>query len=182
MFLAWSQAIDCCQHTDWLLKQYNNSKLKWIEKFRSISIDSTDDLCSRYSLLSDSREKLSTLAHYWNESTQDERFNHFQSFLSIISGKGKLSDVNESISVDMMSAMPLHNYEDLTRERISVWCDYFSNLSKSDKTQVLINIWNILNSEEQHAVITDLRFFMSQEMKQKNSIEKNISLDSELID
>ena len=39
-----------------------------------------DDFVRRYQMLTDVRERLSTLAHFWNESQEEERLDHFKFF------------------------------------------------------------------------------------------------------
>lgn len=167
IYHCWLDAENICEATSWLQKQVTGSKLKWLTEFRQITVISEDDLLERYSLINEPREKLSTLAHFWNESNMEERFDHLQYFFSVIGGPGELSVENRCISVDMMLPMPLHNYEDLPRSSISAWCDYFGCLSSSSKTSILGRIWTKLNSEQQHAVIVDLKVFVTEEMQKK---------------
>jgi len=166
-YFTWEDAVSFCETTPWLSKQVKDVREKWTRSFRSVVVESEDDFISRYKLLADVREKLSTLAHFWNECSKDERLCQLQYFISLIGGQGELSEQNQSITVDMMLPMPLHNYPDLPRERISQWCDYFKSLSVEEKLSLMTKIWGTLSSEEQHAVITDLRVFTSKEMQEK---------------
>jgi hypothetical protein len=82
----------------------------------------------------------------------------------MISGAGKMPEMH--ITSDMMIEMPLHNYHDLPRNLIEAWCVYFESCDGQEKTQILKNIWDILTSLEQTAVIADLRLFLGLQMQQ----------------
>eukprot|EP01038_Epipyxis_sp_PR26KG_P012718 gene12718-17056_t len=172
-FEVWTIAAENCEYNSQFLKQYQLAKQKWKKIFLlpSNPIVSQSDLVSRFSLLKDKREKLSTMAHFWNDSNNLERFQYFELLISIIGGTGELSDSNRQIDSDMMMAMPLHNYEDLPRSRVSVWCDYFETLSSQEKAETFGSIWKHLSSEEQNDVIVDLRLFISQQIHPSPSIE-----------
>lgn len=161
-FLTWSEAMNACENTPWLKKQYDRSKLLWMNQFRVISIESSSDLLERYCLLTDSREKLSTLAHFWNISTPEERMNHFLFFIKIIGGQTPIPEESLNLSMEMMQPMPMHNYHDLPLERIQSWCNFFHSLDSNSKTHLLERFWNALTSKEQNDVILDLQVFMSQ--------------------
>ena len=65
----------------------------------------------------------------------------------------------------MMVAMPLQNYEDKQRSAIELWCQFFESLDPESKTLLLVRIWSVLGDAEQHAVIVDLRLFVSMAMQ-----------------
>lgn len=87
-YLVWKNAKVNCEETPWLLKQFKTAEATWLTLIRSEPLQSEDDFIERFNLLKDSRERLSTLAHFWNESNFDERLHHFQFLLSIIGGEG----------------------------------------------------------------------------------------------
>lgn len=150
-------------------KQLAQLKKKWTLIFYldKHPIESDVDLLSRYSCLFDKRERLSTLAHFWNDSTPDERFSYFQLLIRIIGGETGLSDATlEHVTAEVMIPMPLHNYPDLPRERIQLWCDYFRDLDVERKRLIFEAIWNkILLSEEKNDVILDLKLLFSQSIQ-----------------
>jgi tetratricopeptide (TPR) repeat protein len=166
---TWIEASQNCEHSSWLSKQLKEAQARWKPLIYTTIIDSDDDFIMRYSILDDPRERLSMLAHFWNECTPDERLKLFFYFISLIGGQGELSDANKSISVEMMLPMPLHNYEDLPRERILLWCEYYQQKSSDDKLQFMRKIWESLSSIEQDAVVNDLKLFISSEMQAKLS-------------
>jgi hypothetical protein len=129
---------------------------------KTTQIDSIDDMMNRYALLKDSREKLSTLAHFWNISSQEERLAHFRFFLNMISGGGGLPAQAAAVTVDMMMPMPMHNYEDLPRANIEPWCAFFECCDPAEKTLILEQIWNKLSGKEQNDVVMDMRLFIGQ--------------------
>lgn len=62
------EAADECDadSSPWLAKQLHQAKISWVGAFRNIAIADEDDFIERYGILTDSREKLSTMAHFWN--------------------------------------------------------------------------------------------------------------------
>jgi hypothetical protein len=44
--------------------------VQWLRRYKQATVTSSSDLLARYSLLTDSREKLSTMAHFWNASSK----------------------------------------------------------------------------------------------------------------
>ena len=67
----------------------------------------------------------------------EERFAHYKQLLAEIGGEGTMSEATREVSKEMMVPMPLHNYEDLTRELVLPWCLWFQSLSPSDKTETI---------------------------------------------
>ena len=168
--------VTCAEHCDpgtspWLSEMVVKARDNWIRIFRQIPIVDENDFMERYELLEDSRDKLSTLAHFWNASTFSERYNHFRFFLTVIGGESDMSQQNQGITEDMMMAMPLHNYTDKLREGIELWCQFFESLDPQSKTVLLVRIWGVLTSTEQHAVIVDLRLFVSMGAAQAQNAE-----------
>jgi hypothetical protein len=161
-FSTWNDALKNVPKNATLDKQFQQAKAKWIKFIRTEPIISEDDFISRYKLLIDPREKLSTLAHFWNCSNQQERYSHFTRFLSMIGGEGELSEETKAIEVEMMMAMPMNNYEDLSIDKIQLWVDFFNALDSSGKTGLLEKVWNLLTSQEQTAVVLDLKQFVAQ--------------------
>ena len=68
VFETWIAAAKECdvESSPWLAKQLNNAKKNWAKVFRDITISDEHDFIARYDILTDSREKLSTMAHFWN--------------------------------------------------------------------------------------------------------------------
>jgi tetratricopeptide (TPR) repeat protein len=155
---TWLVAKSHCEKTAQLDAHVLNSKQQWIAAMRTATVESAEDLAGRYRLLPESRERLSILAHFWNESTKSERANHFACFLRLIGGPTAAIE-EPSIDPEGMIDMPMHNYADLPVSRIPSWISFFRGLSSENKTDLLARIWGILNSQEQNAVILDLRSF-----------------------
>lgn len=161
-FLAWHAAARHCERNAWLVKQLKQATLSWIKVFRTEPVENEDDfILTRFSLLPDSRHRLSTMAHFWNESTNEERFHHFLFLLTVIGGEGELSEKNRSLTAEMMMPMPLHNYPDLPKENIQSWCDFFASLSVEGKTSIFKRIWDKLDAGERDAVVFDLKVFIA---------------------
>ena len=157
---TWSLAVKNCESTEWLKKQFQAITVTWGKHFKSVPVKSANDLLSRYKLLKDSRERLSTMAHFWNLSSQEERLSHFQFFLSMIGGVGRAADANSNIDPAMLLALPMDNYIDLPQSHIQSWCDYFQQLPAEEKTIILKGMWDTLSTTEQNTVVTDLKSFI----------------------
>lgn len=166
-YSVWLEASRQCPNTPFLRKNLMATKEKWKKVFRDVPVSSSSDLMERYSLLTDSRARLSTMAHFWNASSKAERFQHFQQFMAIISGAGKAPELK--VTEDMMVDMPLHNYHDLPRSQIEPWCEYFESCEPNEKTHIFKEIWDKINSVEQTAVISDLKLFLGAQMQQQQS-------------
>lgn len=164
-FETWSDALKACEVNSWLLNQVKSAKSTWLKAFKTQTIISKEDIISRYKLFKDSRERLSTLAHFWNISSAEERLKHLHFFLSMIGGEGKTSVFNTELTADLLTAMPMDNYQDLPKENIKAFCEYFEAQSSEDKTSILKSFWDILTSTEQNTVVTDLKVFVSQSVE-----------------
>lgn len=160
-FETWSDAIKNCEVNAWLLNQMKTVKSLWLKNFKTQSVVSKEDLLSRYKLFKDSRERLSTLAHFWNISSSDERLKHFRFFISMIGGDSAASNSIEDVTAEVLPAMPMDNYRDLPRSNIEAFCAYFENQTSDDKTIILKSLWDILTNAEQTTVVTDLRLFVA---------------------
>lgn len=159
-YYTWIDANEHCERHETLTKQLKKTKTAWLKVFRSPTypVTSKDDLVRRIFLFTDKRERLSTLAHFWNDSSLSERFSYFQLLLRIIGGEGDLSEaVAERITPEVMVEMPMGNYVDMPRERLADWCDFFLTSSSEDKAKIFETIWRCLSSEEQHDIIRDMR-------------------------
>lgn len=168
-FETWNAAIEFCNKDTWLLTQYKAAFQKWTSIFReaSQSIESPEDLKNRFNLLPNKRERLSTLAHFWNDSLPKEREGFFHTLIDLIKGLGDLSELTKSMTEDNMVAMPLHNYEDLPRARIAPWVDYFRDLPFEGKAALFQGLWASLSSEEQSDVILDLQLLLNPESQRQ---------------
>jgi hypothetical protein len=67
---VWEAAALNCESSPLLQKQFLAAKVRWLKDFKSVPVNSSQDLLARYALLVDSRQKLSTMAHFWNASSK----------------------------------------------------------------------------------------------------------------
>jgi hypothetical protein len=165
-YYCWLAAEKFCDPRQEILsKQIRKTKAAWVKVFRQPTFPITDveDLTQRLLLFTDKRERLSTLAHFWNSSSLHERFTYFQVLLGLIGGSGDLSESNqEHITPEVMVEMPMANYVDMPRSRLADWFDFFDTLSSDARTEVFKRVWMHLSSEEQNDVIRDLRYLFGQ--------------------
>jgi tetratricopeptide (TPR) repeat protein len=62
-YSVWHQAMKYCDPTPLLHKHYEAAKKSWLPYYKTEAVEDTEDFLERISLLKDSREKLSTMAH-----------------------------------------------------------------------------------------------------------------------
>jgi hypothetical protein len=148
-----------CEKAALLEAQLTAAKKKWVAAMRTTPVKSIEDASGRFGLLTDSREKLSTIAHFWNESTKAERREHLIRFLTIVGGASGAMVDTSIIREENMIAMPMENYADLPSSRISNWLEFFIGQSSEEKTELLASYWSLLSSPEQNAVVMDLKTF-----------------------
>ena len=72
---VWEAADRHCSHaasssSALLKKQLLVAKARWLQHFKQAPVSSSSDLLARYSLLQHPRERLSTMAHFWNASNK----------------------------------------------------------------------------------------------------------------
>jgi hypothetical protein len=158
---CWVLASKNCEGTSWLKTQVLEGKVKWIGLMRATRVQDTADFIERYKLLTNSREKLSTLAHFWNESSKVERLKVMQRFAAMISGPSGPSESMLSALASMdLEPLPMENYLDLPIAKISAWHSYYLEQEVDGKLTICEQMWNALTTVEQDAVIKDLRFFI----------------------
>ncbi len=158
---CWKLASKNCDGTAWLKTQAIEGKMKWIDQMRLTKVTDSSDLIERYKLLTDSRERLSTLAHFWNESTKEERLKVIQRFAAIISGpSGPSESMMAALASIDLDPLPMDNYPDLPIEKIAAWHRFYIEQEIDCKVEICENIWGALASAEQDAVIKDLKFFI----------------------
>lgn len=163
-YYTWQEASKLCEPNETITKQLKKSKAIWLKCFRSPSqlISSSNDLAQRILLFTDKRERLSTLAYFWNDSDQDERFSYFQLLLSIIGGESELSEQNmEMLTPEVMVAMPMENYIDLPRERLQNWFEFFIYMTSQQKRDLFRTVWENLSTEEQNDIVKDMKVLFS---------------------
>ncbi len=159
---TWLQAFDICDRSPWLVSKVREAKEKWLTQFKIYPVQSNSDMIERFNIIKDPRLKLSTLAHFWNLSSPDERLSIFKVFISIISGQGELSEQTERLfDIEKMKDLPMVNYLDLPSTDVQSWCDYYARLDSENKTGLLKNIWGMLSTKEQTLVVSDLKELIS---------------------
>ena len=191
VFNSWIDASTHCEESNrpFISTQLKTAQTLWVKAFLSASypIDSIDDLCDRFTLLPNKRERLSLIVYFWNDAHPKERVEYFKLLLSIIGGQGGNSASADAVirEQELMRELPTANYPDLPRSRshlnnsnedrdnipsmnifhirVSTWCDYFAQLSADDRLTCLRKLWlERLSSEEQNDIVTDLRLFFTQ--------------------
>lgn len=172
---TWVEAGKHCQGDKMLVKMVAQARLQWTKIFRNTAVApllGDDDLVARFCLLTDKRERLSTLAHLWNDSTREDRHKYFQVFLSLISGDGKVNPAAEVFTVDFMVDMPMDNYLDLPRHQVAGWCDYVQAVTSERRLALFQQMWYKLSSEEHNDVIQDFKMLMSEGLAERDEAEK----------
>ena len=120
---TWTDARKHCDKSSqaFISVQFKPTLTQWVKVFLSADypIDSTEDLCDRFALLPNKRERLSLIVHFWNDSHPKERVEFFKLLLSIIGGQGGNSASVEALVREQgrMREFPTTNYPDLPRSR-----------------------------------------------------------------
>lgn len=159
-FSTWMTCAQACDMTQWLKQQLNAAVTRWHGVYKTSTVDDSMDFLERYSVLPTSREKLSTLAHFWNESSKAERLQHFHYFLQLVGNTSEISEVYRNMMPEQMPDMPMHNYADLPIDGIPSWRTFFHTLDSDAKTALLKMMYEVLNNQEQGLVIQDLSVFI----------------------
>ncbi len=72
-FQTWQQAKLSCKNDSWLISHCVAAEAKWKRSFLTEPIADESDLIDRFRIIVDKRERLSTMAHFWNDSNKEER-------------------------------------------------------------------------------------------------------------
>ena len=105
--------------------------------------------------------------------------------MRIIKGAGELPEHIQSVTPLMMHPMPLHNYDDLPASLIAPWCLWFQNQSSDAKTSCFERIWLALSTEDQTAVIKDLKIFVTNGIRLRDmneASEEDTKTDTDISD
>jgi tetratricopeptide (TPR) repeat protein len=88
-FDAWSDAAMNCDvnSSPWLSEKIVHARDKWVKAMKTVPVVDENDFFDRYALLTDVRDRLSTLAHLWNGAYSNRRclLNMFFFFLNVFS-------------------------------------------------------------------------------------------------
>lgn len=130
-YLTWLDASTNCEPSAYIKTQLKNSKSQWIKSYlnESYPIKSISDLCDRFKLLPNKRERLSLIVHFWNDSTPNERMEYFRLLLSIIGGEGGSPASIASIKEENMTELSVAGYPDLPRSRYPLTTRKLCNLT-----------------------------------------------------
>lgn len=161
-YYTWYDALKSCKNDDQLLKHYNACKKKFLLHIFNLPILNSNDFIHRYTLLTNKRDRLSTLAYLWNISSTQSRYNFIKLLFEVVSTlKNFISEESlASIPHTFFSEMPMDNYADLPQERIHEWCRFYKRISEGEKEELLKRIWLNLTREEQKDVVLDIIVFI----------------------
>jgi len=138
----------------WLVKKIRETR-DGLGSAREGAIDSIAALLGRFRALPDPRERFSSLAHFWNLSSREERALQFSRLVSLISGQGGLGPAEEFMAEENMRDLPMENYSDL--EPIAPFMDFFRDLDRSQKVEAMETLWHSLGDAEKGLVISDMK-------------------------
>eukprot|EP00903_Cladosiphon_okamuranus_P009141 g8734.t1 len=156
---TYRHALEIEPKNKWLQEQIRLAKAEVVSISKVEPIESVDAWIFVFESMSDSRERLSTLAHLWNQCETPDRHEIFRQFLSLIAGAGaQHTGVKpEDFTEEMMVSLPMDNYEDL--KPVDTWMAFFSGLSRGDKVQGFRRMWNATEDREKNVIVNDLRHF-----------------------
>ncbi|CAM9991137.1 unnamed protein product [Discosporangium mesarthrocarpum] len=117
---AYQQAKKVDPDNKWLVEQVRQVEEKIVGDSKEKPLQSIEAWLTVFSCVPDSRERLCTLAHFWNHCGVDERYQIFGRFLSLIAGEGgnkthtaHTGVKHEDFGSEMMVSLPMENYQDL---------------------------------------------------------------------
>lgn len=156
---TYRHALDLEPKNKWLKEQVRQAKAEFVSASKTAPIASVEAWIVVFESMSDSRERLSTLAHLWNQCELQDRHQIFGQFLSLIAGAGKThTGVHpEDFTEDMMVSLPMDNYEDL--KPVDSWMTFFGGLSREDKVRGFKLMWDVTEEPEKNVIVNDLRHF-----------------------
>eukprot|EP00752_Nemacystus_decipiens_P005211 g4730.t1 len=177
---TYRHALEIDPKNKWLQEQVRLAKAEVVRASKVEPIESVDAWIVVFESMSDSRERLSTLAHLWNQCERPDRHDIFGQFLSLIAGAGaQHTGVKpEDFTEEMMVSLPMDNYEDL--KPVDTWMAFFRGLSREDKVQGFRRMWNATEDREKNVIVNDLRhFFLEPLINGRSSQEEEDEEDSE---
>lgn len=154
-YATWKAAREACGRDRQLEQQLIAAKNKWVSLMRIQPIVSPADASERLSLMTDTREKLSTVAYLWNKSSPAERKMQLGKLFTLIGGLNPpdLATIDDG----SLTALPMDGYSDLPESRIPAFTSYFESLDAEGKTGFMEAMWKALSGVEQAQAIGDLR-------------------------
>ncbi|CAM9206905.1 unnamed protein product [Choristocarpus tenellus] len=159
---AYLQAAKVEPDNRWVQDQIRQAKEQVIQDSKDTAVTTVEEWLTVFECIPDSRERLCTLAHFWNHCGRDERYKIFGRFLILIAGKGSdqvqhTGVKHEDFTTEMMVPLPMDNYQDL--DPVENWMLFFSSLNKVDKVNVFEKMWMATNEAEKDVIVNDLRHF-----------------------
>jgi tetratricopeptide (TPR) repeat protein len=149
-----------------LEKQPKNSELhsrltqvlsKMRKHERESPVKDIDHWIKIWGSLSNMRERLHSLACFWNEATQKDRHAVFSRFLEVIAGSGK-GATGADFPVETMMPLPMDNYADL--DLPAPWLSFYQALDSEGKLSVFERMYAMSTTDEQNMIVKDLKFFI----------------------
>ncbi|CAM9759305.1 unnamed protein product [Ectocarpus sp. 6 AP-2014] len=165
---TYRHALDIEPKNKWLQEQVRRARAEVVSASKVEPIESVDAWILVFESMSDSRERLSTLAHLWNQCEMPDRHEIFGQFLSLIAGAGtQHTGVKpEDFTEDMMVSLPMDNYEDLKASQretmrlpVDTWMAFFRGLAREEKVQGFKRMWESTEDKEKNVIVNDLRHF-----------------------
>ncbi|CAM9578520.1 unnamed protein product [Ectocarpus sp. 4 AP-2014] len=156
---TYRHALDIESKNKWLQEQVRRARAEVVSASKVEPIESVDAWVLVFESMSDSRERLSTLAHLWNQCETPDRHEIFGQFLSLIAGAGtQHTGVKpEDFTEEMMVSLPMDNYEDL--KPVDTWMAFFTGLAREEKVQGFKRMWEATEDKEKNVIVNDLRHF-----------------------
>jgi tetratricopeptide (TPR) repeat protein len=154
-YFTWKAAKEACGRDRQLEQQLVAAKKKWVSVMRTQPISSSIDASERLQLMTDTRERLSTVAYLWNRSSPAERKIQLGKLFTLIGG---LNPPNiATIDDSSLIALPMEGYSDLPESRIPAFTTHFESLDADGKTAFMEAMWKSLSGVEQARALEDLR-------------------------
>ncbi|CAM9522730.1 unnamed protein product [Ectocarpus sp. 12 AP-2014] len=157
---TYRHALDIEPKNKWLQEQVRRARAEVVSASKIEPIESVDAWILVFESMSDSRERLSTLAHLWNQCEKPDRHEIFGQFLSLIAGAGtQHTGVKpEDFTEDMMVSLPMDNYEDLKAkvDGAPKGEEFCPRDTREPRFRI---VWESTEDKEKNVIVNDLRHF-----------------------
>ncbi|RYY37194.1 hypothetical protein EON62_01290 [archaeon] len=134
---------------------------------RNTKFDDVPAFVAAFSIVPDMRQRLATLATFWNMSTVPERWRVFTRFLHLVCGDVAVdTSLDPSIvagphisqfAADALVALPMNNYVDIHVPE--PWQHFYASLPADQRVTLFEECWTKASLTEQKLIMDDLRAF-----------------------
>uniref|UniRef100_A0A7S2XUE6 RNA-polymerase II-associated protein 3-like C-terminal domain-containing protein n=1 Tax=Fibrocapsa japonica TaxID=94617 RepID=A0A7S2XUE6_9STRA len=174
---AYQEALKADSKSQWVAKQLRQARDALNHHWRTNSITGgTEEWKEIFISLTEPRERMFTLACFWNCSSKQERLLIFRRFLDIIGNSpddARIAPASEEYTEDHMQELPMDNYVDF--EPVQPWMDFYTSQESTEKMNTFQLMWELTSDQEKTVIINDLKhFFLVPMLREKGLISDDM--------